>query len=386
MPVFFFANDAQARITVTGLCEVGGIIEHAIVAASPQMLHLARRLPKQFDNTILSVRECRQDSRAAFVKSLASLARTYERLQVLPIGNMPTRWCLELKQELTQLGIDVRFGDLDSHRRLDSKLEAQRLAVVAGFEPVRRRPIPPQQTHLPFVVKPNNPEIVGAGFRRPILVRTERELRELQASGIEWRQMYVEEYLDGESLYLCCYLEDGVMRDSYIQRNLWQAQAGGSIISAEIVDPSQSLLELGSRFFASTNWTGPAMIEVCENPSGLKFIECNPRYWGPIDIGSRNGHRYFCRQLGVQFAPCPIDSPTRYFNISVAFNAVLLRALRGQRYTLVASGWSKRFESYRDPLVRWRFLRFFLFTLLKSLRKRVESVVRGLRRVRSRTD
>ena len=385
VPVFFFANDAQARITVSGLCEVRGTIEHAIIAASPEMLHLARRLPKQLDNTMLSVRACRQDSRSDFAQDITRLAKTRERLQVLPIGNMPTRWCLEIEEKLSQEGIRVGFGDLDSHRRLDSKLEAQRLAVESGFEPVNQRPVPPQRSDLPFVVKPIDPEDVDAEFRRPILVRTEEEFYDLERSGIDWTRMYAEEYLSGRSLYLCCYLEHGVIREAYVQRNLWQAQAGGSVISAEIVDLSQPLFSLGEAFFSRTNWTGPAMIEVRECAGGIRFIECNPRFWGPIDLGSRNGYVYFRRQIGVQSSSRAPRNSYRYFNISLASNAVAFRLIRGQRYTLLARDWRMWMTGSRDPLVRWGFVRLFLLTLIKPIRRKVTLSVQRLGRMPKET-
>ncbi len=96
---------------------------------------------------------------------------------------------------------------------------------------------------------------------------------------------FYEQYLDGQSYYLCFYFRENGQVEAYAQKNLAQQPRGKSIVAAvpsdiHTTDVAQHVLNR----FKALKYRGPAMVELYQFKGQWYFIEVNPRFWGPLRL------------------------------------------------------------------------------------------------------
>jgi len=187
-----------------------------------------------------------------------------DTLHARPAGDLP-------------LGVVLPCTSTVGYRRLSSK--------SWGADALRdSRVLPAPQTlkglqaELPFVAKPRQ-NVVDGRVLRPFLVEDLADHARFEAGGQAW---FAQEYVPGPSWYWCAHrAADGRVVD-YFQRNLVQRPGGGSIVLAAAEEPPDAV-ELRAELralLARASFVGPAMVEL-RGPEA-RFIELNPRLWGPL--------------------------------------------------------------------------------------------------------
>ncbi|WP_163336849.1 hypothetical protein [Desulfopila sp. IMCC35008] len=135
----------------------------------------------------------------------------------------------------------------------------------------------------PCVLKPKY-NIINNQMLYPIICKSPNELA-MAMETIEIRDWFSQEWVEGQSLYLCAYLAKDGYFDCYWQENLLQQPGGKSIVLARsTANPGIDVSALMSGLHRK-GYFGPFMIEIMRDSSGrLSFIEVNPRFWGPLNL------------------------------------------------------------------------------------------------------
>ena len=136
--------------------------------------------------------------------------------------------------------------------------------------------------HAPCVLKPIA-NVSGGRVLYPLLCRTADELVQALA-GLDPTDYFAQDFIEGQSHYLCAHLSRQGEVAHFWQTNLMQQAGGKSIVLARSgVNPGVDTTALLSRLVA-LGYHGPFMMEVIAAPDGVYYIEVNPRFWGPLQL------------------------------------------------------------------------------------------------------
>ncbi|MDD2464674.1 MAG: hypothetical protein PHI97_11820 [Desulfobulbus sp.] len=142
---------------------------------------------------------------------------------------------------------------------------------------------PPNHWKASCILKPKR-NVINNITLYPILCQTPHEL-EMALEKIERGDWFSQEWVDGQSFYLCAYLDKFGNFDCYWQENLLQQPGGKSIVLARTTsNPGIDVAALMAGLHGK-GYFGPFMMEIMRDRSGqLFFIEVNPRFWGPLNL------------------------------------------------------------------------------------------------------
>lgn len=189
---------------------------------------------------------------------------------------------LRNRDALQGCGLETGLPDQEVYQTLTSKARSQ--AVITALCPGLRVPAPqPMQTpHAPCVLKPV--ANVSAGkVLYPLLCPSSSALDEA-LTGLDRDAYFAQDFIIGQSHYLCAYIAKDGQTASFWQTNLMQQPEGKSIVLAQPgpnpgLDAQALLTALHAR-----GYHGPLMMEVIASDEGLFYIEINPRFWGPLQL------------------------------------------------------------------------------------------------------
>jgi hypothetical protein len=181
-------------------------------------------------------------------------------------------------------GLSVPCGSTVGYRTLSSKSwGARALAASAVLPPPAR--LEGLGSDMPFVAKPVV-NVVDGRVLKPFLVDDAGAHRRFEAVR---EHHFAQEFIPGPSYYWCAHRDpDGEVTD-YFQRNLLQRPGGGSIVLAAAQEPpDQERIRAELRGLLDLiGFTGPAMVELRGHRP--RFIELNPRLWGPLLLDALTG-------------------------------------------------------------------------------------------------
>lgn len=168
------------------------------------------------------------------------------------------------------------------YERLTSKLASQALvARLTGIEPPRPQPM--SALRAPCVLKPRV-NVRDGRVLYPLLCLDDASLDAARA-GLHEDDWFAQDWVDGQSRYLCGYLCADGRRAWFWQDNLLQQPGGKSIVLAREADTPAFDAD---RFFDGLHalgYRGPLMLEVLVDAQGqAHYIEINPRFWGPLQL------------------------------------------------------------------------------------------------------
>lgn len=205
----------------------------------------------------------------------------YGRVVIAPSTEFFNRFLLRHRAAVEAAGGVVPLVDEALYTRISDKLAFAELCAAHGIAVPAVFDAPP--AGAPFVAKPRR--YLGARGQqlKPRLVFSAAE-REAFLRDETPADYFLQEYVDGQSLYWLAHLaRDGTVTAS-AQENLLQQPGGGSIVLARAHDfhrepAAASYAEL----LRGVGFHGLVMVEVrrCSRSGRDVMIEANPRMWGP---------------------------------------------------------------------------------------------------------
>lgn len=238
----------------------------------------------------------------------AALARAgvrVGRFHLAPTSESLIRFFLVRRHLLEKRDITLPVVSHTLYQRLSDKEAFGELCLAAGLT-IPRFLHDPTNADLPFVAKPKTYDL--ATPIAPLLIMTEQERVALLCHP-NLERFYLQEYVNGRSIYLLFHFAQDGSVQLCSQENLVQQPNGKSIIGAitanvhcsEKCKPYIDMLK-------SAGFHGLIMIEIrIKSDDSWCVIEANPRLWGPsqfvIDVAE--GHNLFDAFL----EDCGFDSP-----------------------------------------------------------------------------
>jgi len=199
-----------------------------------------------------------------------------------PTNEFLNDFLLVHREELRGCDLEIGLPARAVYDTLTSKSQSQ--ATLASLCPELQLPSPQNihAPHAPCVLKPVR-NVVGGCVLYPLLCRTPAELTHALA-GLDRANYFAQDFIVGQSHYLCAYLARDGRVASFWQTNLMQQPGGKSIVLAR---PGANPGLDEARLFAGLHergYHGPFMMEIIASDTGLYYIEVNPRFWGPLQL------------------------------------------------------------------------------------------------------
>lgn len=199
-----------------------------------------------------------------------------------PTTEFVNEFVLRHRAAVEAAGWIVGLPERAVYERLTSKLASQQfVAATTGIEPPRAQAM--TSLHAPCVLKPRV-NVSRGRVLYPQLCLDSAALARARVDLVE-DEWFAQDYVVGQSRYLCGYLCADGRRAWFWQDNLLQQPGGKSIVLARAVD--DPAFDAG-RFFDGLHalgYRGPLMLEVLVDANGQPhYIEINPRFWGPLQL------------------------------------------------------------------------------------------------------
>lgn len=224
-----------------------------------------------------------------FFNSLVSLHDQIGSYILFPTGERVLRWATRSKQVLHEIGVTVPTVDFATYQQASDKESFAQLASSFGITVPTLLEEIPRAYASKFVVKPKK----GTWGRcdvlsNPVLVESKAALEKLRSVKLKTHLHFAQQYVEGPSYYYCALYNKGAKRMEFTQKTLIQQPDGKSVIKAEpaeIPPPVQNALD---HMMCELEWHGVMMIELKESGGDYYAIECNPRFWGPLQLAMDN--------------------------------------------------------------------------------------------------
>jgi hypothetical protein len=232
-------------------------------------------------NSVAWVRKDRQVNMSLF-EQVRLAVREDTDLVYCPTTEFINNFVLYNREALKAMGIHVLLPLADVYFQMTNKNQSVCLAKSL-FSLSSPRRLEWEQATAPCVFKPNR-NVSEGKIHYPILCFSQNEVVQVkkQLNPDRW---FVQEYILGQSHYLCGYLSINGEYRSYWQTNLVQQPNGKSIVLARTGDNPGLDEGLFFKKLSQFRYFGPVMIELIEDTGGhLYFIEINPRFWGPLQL------------------------------------------------------------------------------------------------------
>lgn len=184
--------------------------------------------------------------------------------------------------KLSQIGwIDI-FPTEEVYRALSEKSESSlHIKRLIGLSAPDNQRV--GEWHAPCVLKPKINLHLGETLY-PKLCRNERDLN-VALSEIDSQHWFSQTWVEGQSFYLCAYLDRRGGWDSFWQENMLQQPGGKSIVLARACHNPGLEVDKLMRGLSDFGFHGPFMMElIVDHLEDLYFIEVNPRFWGPLNL------------------------------------------------------------------------------------------------------
>ena len=214
------------------------------------------------------------------------------------------RYALEQQHSMRKQGWHWMLPRSEVYMALSDKSSSPALMhTLVGIAPPPLQPVGSWQA--PCVLKPVR-NILHGRVRYPVLCRTTSELQVAMAEANE-DDWFSQEWIEGQSHYLCAYLDSHGGWEAFWQKNLIQQPNGKSIVLATTGSNPGLDVDRLMRELHLLGYRGPFMMEIIEDGRGrLHFIEVNPRFWGPLELCRRALPALLQRFLNdMNNAPCP---------------------------------------------------------------------------------
>jgi len=207
-----------------------------------------------------------------------------DKIIYCPTTEFLNKFVLDNREELEYLDINVPLPERKTYSLLTNKISNTAFFEKIGIESPKIYSLKDAILLEKCVFKPRK-NIVNNRTLYPIICLTKKDIYESRKK-INEKIWFVQEFIKGQSLYLCMYVRKNGLFCYFWQANLLQQPNGKSIVLARSIDSPKVVSEnLIADSLHQLGFYGPIMIEFIIDESGVpKFIEANPRFWGPLQL------------------------------------------------------------------------------------------------------
>lgn len=227
-----------------------------------------------------------------------------------PTTEFINHFVLTHREALAGSGLQIGLPDRAIYEALTGKHRSQALMTSLCGDLQLPATQPDGQWHAPCVLKPR--ENVSAGrVLYPVLCPEDADLQQA-LSVLDRGSYFAQDFIKGQSHYLCAYLARDGEFASFWQLNLMQQGGGKSIVLAKPCG-NPGLDEVG--LFSGLHkkgYHGAFMLELIASQGRLYYIEVNPRFWGPLQLAldvCPDILRLFARDQGCDTPAMPAQRP-----------------------------------------------------------------------------
>lgn len=274
-------HNIRAVVALCRWAAQAGVAVHAVARDANDPLYLTRYAPLVF----VERRSAALDL-AELVSWIHLLCRRhgYEQVLIAPSTEFFNRFLLRHRAAIEAAGGIVPLVEEALYEQVSDKQAFAGMCTARGIAVPAVLEAPPEDP--PFVAKPRRYLGASGAQLKPWLILTPAErarfLRDENPA-----DYFLQEFVEGESLYLLAHLSrDGKVTAS-AQENLMQQAGGGSIILARAhgfhhEPEARPFLDM----LVDAGFHGLVMIEVrrCRRSDRAVMIEANPRLWGPLQF------------------------------------------------------------------------------------------------------
>ncbi len=224
-----------------------------------------------------------------FLSSLKQILNILPGAVIFPSGESMLRAILKGKDELKDKKFILETPGYETYIKVSDKYSFQRLISkynVKVPEIINQFPVKYEKS---FVLKAKKGNLIP-----PILVNSQRKYDKCVKLYRNDENVFMQEFIDGPSVYYCGIYKDGSLIDDFEQINIAQQPCGKSVIKAFSTKIRTETKININRMMQDLNWTGVAMLELKMKGGEYYAIELNPRFWGPLQLSIDNGVDFPC--------------------------------------------------------------------------------------------
>lgn len=241
------------------------------------------------------------ESKEKFISSLIKLRSLSDEILIFPTSEKLTRWSLEEKTYLNDNDILLPINDINKYVQLSDKKSFLNLVSKYKIDIPPALKLPQSDFTVPFVVKPSF--LDSTNFRmlkNPLLIENSVHFFDFQKLEIDIDLHFAQSYIEGPSFYYCGLYDKGIMKFDFAQQTVLQEPDGGSVIIAVPTSLPEILVHKINTMMFDLEWHGVMMMEFKFEDNKWFAIECNPRFWGPLQLSLDNGINFSLELLRIQ--------------------------------------------------------------------------------------
>ncbi len=284
---------------------------------------------------------------------------------LFPNGEGFIREVLKEKKYYENLNIELPLPSFEAYRKFSDKYSFQKLCSQYGLN-IPKEINPPQNTFTePFVVKPKILADDKHILRIPMLIENKKAFKKYQKMQLDSEKHFYQQYIKGPSIYYCANYWKGQKRTWCVQRNLAQQPNGKSVIKAEPYNLPKEILAKIDKMFIDNNWNGVMMMELKYSIADKKFyaIECNPRFWGPLQLAIDNNVNFIKALLNPSYTSQPDENAKiGYLWLGGYIKGLLLKIQTKTKFQFFKSEQKK--VKYKDVWCRKDTFLYFIYEIL----------------------
>lgn len=222
---------------------------------------------------------------------LLNLTKKIGPFTLMPNGESVLRNIVKSKEQLIENGIKISLPNTETYQLFSDKYTFAQICNKFEIKTPTETNIDLIQFKQKFVIKPkflsNDPGVLDI----PLLIENEESFLKLKNLEIDLNKHFIQKLIEGPSYYYCAAYFQGKKKAWFVQKNLHQQPNGKSIIKAIPYHLPPDLIKQIDSLMNNYDWDGVMMFELkeCSDSGEMFAIECNPRFWGPLQLALDNG-------------------------------------------------------------------------------------------------
>ena len=217
---------------------------------------------------------------------------TYDEFLIAPSTEALNRYLINNRSFFESIGCIIPIVDKAKYEQISDKYSFGELCKNNNIEtPCEYNTL--LKKYLPLVLKPKRYFSKDNRIFDPKIITNEEELEKFKRE-YDLSDFYIQEYVDGRSVYLLYYFNSQSEVFKLSQENFIQQENGKSMIYAKVSNfHNNKISKKFESLFKDLNFRGLVMVELKVKDDRFIMIEANPRFWGPSQLFVDADYNFF---------------------------------------------------------------------------------------------